>query len=32
VPHETFEAALADLRERLAPGIALTGLPGLRVV
>jgi hypothetical protein len=31
-PHETFEAALADLRERLAPGIALTGLPGLRVV
>jgi hypothetical protein len=30
--HETFESALADLRERLAPGVALAGLPGLRVV
>ena len=30
-PHETFESALADLRERLAPGVALAGLPGHRV-
>ncbi|HEY6478799.1 MAG TPA: DUF6304 family protein [Streptosporangiaceae bacterium] len=30
-PHETFESALADLRERLAPGVALAGLPGPRV-
>ena len=31
-PHETFESALAELRERLAPGVALAGLPALRVV
>jgi hypothetical protein len=31
-PHETFESALAELRERLAPGVALVGLPALRVV
>jgi hypothetical protein len=31
-PHQTFESALADLRERLAPGVALAGLPALRVV
>jgi Family of unknown function (DUF6304) len=31
-PHETFESALADLSERLAPGVALVGLPALRVV
>jgi hypothetical protein len=30
-PHETFESAVADLRERLAPGVALAGLPGPRV-
>jgi hypothetical protein len=32
LPHETFESALAELRERLAPGVALVGLPALRVV
>jgi Family of unknown function (DUF6304) len=31
-PHETFSAALADLRAQLAPGIVLDGLPALRVV
>ena len=31
-PHETFESALAELRERLAPGVVLAGPPGLRVV
>jgi hypothetical protein len=31
-PHATFESALADLCERLAPGVVLAGLPGLRVV
>jgi hypothetical protein len=30
-PHETFESAVAELRERLAPGVALDGLPGPRV-
>jgi hypothetical protein len=30
-PHETFESALADLSEQLAPGAALSGLAGLRV-
>jgi hypothetical protein len=30
-PHETFESALADLSEQLAPGVTLAGLPGLRV-
>jgi hypothetical protein len=29
-PHETFESAVAELRERLAPGVALDGLPGPR--
>jgi Family of unknown function (DUF6304) len=31
-PHESFEAALADLQEQLAPGVALAGLPRQRVV